>query len=162
MPWICRRDWFLDKLLGIGGYGALADHKLSWGGGDMHIGVKPWLLGYKNWAVPTSSGIHIGPFPKVDITEDDKWTKDNKYRLYGKSGEGPHTIGFLVSCYVLGGVSMMERNAKAITERFGRYLNVQDWWDRAIEYGREEKSWLDSRKIMGFNKLLEVQPWNTQ
>ncbi|MCK4821931.1 glycosyltransferase family 2 protein, partial [bacterium] len=52
MPWICRREWFLNKETGIGGYGSLAEHKVSWGGGDMFIGLKPWLLGFKNWAVP--------------------------------------------------------------------------------------------------------------
>src|SRR4030066_216182 len=54
MPWICRRPWFLDKDQGLNGYGALDQHRVSWGGGDMHIGVKPWLLGFKNWAVPSN------------------------------------------------------------------------------------------------------------
>ena len=47
MPWMCRRDWFLDRDKGLNSYGALSEHKISWGGGDMHIGVKPWLLGFK-------------------------------------------------------------------------------------------------------------------
>ncbi|MCK4443815.1 MAG: glycosyltransferase family 2 protein, partial [Thermoplasmata archaeon] len=39
MPWMCRREWFLDREAGLGGYGALSLHRLSWGGGDLHIGV---------------------------------------------------------------------------------------------------------------------------
>ncbi len=165
MPWICCREWFLNRDKGLGGYGALADHKVSWGGGDMHIGVKPWLLGFKNWAVPTNPGIHIGPFPKVDLGEDRHSVepsdpmRQNKYRLYSTSGEFPHTFGFLVSCYVLGGESMMERNEKAITDRFGKFINVREWWDKAIELGKDEKNWLDLRKVMTFEQFLENKPW---
>jgi len=166
MPWICRRSWFLDKDNGLGGYGALSQHKLSWGGGDMHIGIKPWLLGFKNWAVPCRSGIHIGPFPKIDTGKNpNEATIDSgdgyKYRLWGNSGQGPHTIGFLVSCYILGGEPMMHRNTPTITERFGKYLNVEEWWTRAIHFGQDEKTWLDERKIMTFEQLLESTPWNS-
>jgi len=72
----------------------------------MHIGIKPWLLGYKNWAIPTNPGIHIGPFPKLDTIPNNphatKVAKNNngyRYRLWKTSGAGPHAVGFLVSCY---------------------------------------------------------------
>jgi glycosyltransferase involved in cell wall biosynthesis len=159
MPWICRKDFFLNTL---NGYGALSQHKISWGGGDMHIGIKPWLLGYENWAVPTSPGIHIGPFPADNITKDvvkiDK--NPDRYRLYSTSGNGPHTFGFLVSCYVLGGMPMIERNRAKITEKFGRFINVEKWIPKAIKYGQEEKDWLDSVKVMSFEELLAKEPWN--
>ena len=164
MPWICRRDWFLDKTNGLGGYGALSEHKLSWGGGDMHIGVKPWLLGFKNWAVPTSPGIHIGPFPETDYKDNPNVVSvsgpgEHKYRLWGKSGNGPHTIGFLVSCYILGGEPMMKRNTPSIRRRFGDFIDIDKWWDTARSYGEGEKVWLDNRKIMTFEQLLESKPW---
>lgn len=161
MPWICRRKWFLDKDKGLNGYGALSRHRLSWGGGDMHIGIKPWLLGYKNWAVPCNAGIHIGPFPKIDYTGSSGNTKvgPDKYRLYGNSGIGPHAIGFLVSCYVLGGIEMMERNKEAIIERFGRFIDVNKEWDNSIEYGLEEREWLISKQVMSFDQLLKKEPW---
>ena len=160
MPWICRRKWFLNKL---NGYGALSQYKLSWGGGDMHIGIKPWLLGFKNWAVSTSPGIHIGPFPKIDVDKRNSNSVkigQDKYRLWSKSGQGPHTIGFLVSCFVLGGEQMMERNKKAITERFGKFIDVKKWWEKAKEFGRDEKKWLDERKKFTFEQLLKIQPWD--
>ena len=170
MPWICRRDWFLDRDKGLNGYGALAEHRVSWGGGDMHIGIKPWLLGFKNWAVPTNPCIHIGPFPKTDIPAGDKNQSiisgdplaQNKYRLYSTSGVYPHTFGFLVSCYVLGGEEMMERNEKFLTEKFGKYLNVRQMWSKAIELGTNEKNWLDQRKKMTFTQLLDLKPWDSQ
>jgi glycosyltransferase involved in cell wall biosynthesis len=165
MPWICRRDWFLDRDRGLNGYGALRDHRVSWGGGDMHIGVKPWLLGFKNWAVPCNAAIHIGPFPKINQTTSNPVdcsgeANGYKYRLYGKSGEYPHTFGFLVSCYVLGGEAMMERNKQAIINRFGRYINVDKYWQEAIELGKEEKAWLNERKVMTFEQLLKRKPWD--
>lgn len=160
MPWICRREWFLDEL---GGYGALSQHRLSWGGGDLHIGIKPWLLGFKNWAVPTSPGIHIGPFPKIDLDPKNsniaRTGTQDRYRLWSTSGNGPHAIGFLVSCYVLGGEPMMQRNKAMITERFGRFIDVNKHWKEAIEMGKDEKEWLDSRKVMTFEQLLETKPW---
>src|SRR4030042_1747633 len=127
MPWICRRSWFLDKDKGLNGYGARSEYHVSWGGGDMHIGIKPWLLGFKNWAVPCRPCIHIGPFPKIDMDGKNKnltkvgnpTSDDYRYRLYSSSGEFPHTFGFLVSCFVLGGEAMMKRNEAMIQEKFG-------------------------------------------
>jgi hypothetical protein len=155
MPWICRKDFFEQTL---NGYGALAEHKVSWGGGDMHIGIKPWLLGYPNWAVPTSPAIHLGPFPKP---MNSKASPLAKYRLYKISGETPLCIGFLISCYVLGGEEMMERNKVKINNRFGNYLNVKDNWERAKELGQKEKNWLDEVKVRTFEELLKTRPWDT-
>src|SRR3972149_21538 len=167
MPWICRRSWFLDKDKGLNGYGALSEHRVSWGGGDMHIGIKPWLLGFKNWAVPTNSCIHIGPFPRIGNNGNSNeafLAKDlndhEKYRRYTSSGNFPHPFGFLVSCYVLGGEPMMQRNRKALTERFGKYINIDKWWSKAIEIGTNEKNRLEVRKIMSFEQLLTSKPWD--
>jgi glycosyltransferase involved in cell wall biosynthesis len=168
MPWICRRSWFLDRVHGLNGYGALAQHRVSWGGGDMHIGVKPWLLGFKNWAVPTNPCIHIGPFPKLDnktsdpnvVSVSNRQPGNERYRLYSTSGNFPHTFGFLVSCYVLGGEHMMLRNKEAISNRFGRFINVNKWWDKAKELGQDERKWLTDRQVMSFEQLLEAKPWN--
>jgi hypothetical protein len=159
MPWICKKDWFLYEL---GGYGALSQHLISWGGGDMHIGIKPWLLGYKNWAIPCSPGIHIGPFPSentsenvVDIKKGDK----EPYRRWTESGNGPAGLGFLVSCFVLGGESMMRRNKEAIEARFGRFLKVEKYWDTAISMGSDERKWLLENQKMSFDELLLKKPW---
>lgn len=168
MPWICRKEWFLNNTTGLGGYGSLSKHHISWGGGDMHIGVKPWMLGFKNWAVPTNPFVHIGPFPKLDINPKNpneveivkEVTNQNKYRLYNESGNYPHAFGFLVSCYVLGGEPMMRRNKDMIKDRFGRFINVELSWKKAIELGQEEKDWLDARKKYSFEELLAARPWD--
>lgn len=150
MPWICRKQWFIEHLRG---YGALSQHKLSWGGGDMHIGIKPWLLGYENWFVSTRPGIHIGPFPG-------RHDSGHPYRLYSTSGNYPACLGFLVSCYVLGGEDMMKRNEKAIAERFDHF-NVRAHWGKAKELGHEEREWMLSNQKISFDELLKRQPWNS-
>lgn len=168
MPWMCRKDFFLNREGGIGGYGALSQHKLSWGGGDMLIGIKPWMLGFKNWAVPCRPGIHIGPFPKTDTPSNNpnivstgktEFPDGYKYRLYRESGIGPHTFGFLVACYVLGGEPMMERNKETIRSKFGKFLNIEREWENAKKLGAAEKQWLDSAKKMSFEELLKAKPW---
>lgn len=156
MPWICKRStWDF-----IGGYGALAKHHISWGGGDMFIGLKPWLLGLKNWAVPTSPGIHIGPFPKEKPSHDAKFMARDRYRLYSHSGEGPHSFGFLVACYIIGGMGMIERNRFDIARRFGESLSTDQWISKAKEVGQEDKNWLDMAKVTTFENLLNDPPWN--
>ena len=148
MPWMCRKSFYNEDL---GGYGALSQHKISWGGGDMHIGIKPWLLGFENWAIPTSPAIHIGPFPK-----DARHL--HRYRLFTHTGKGPIAIGFLISAYVLGGEAMMKREAKMVKDRFG--LDAERVWQKAIDYGRDEKKWLDERRCCTFEELLQREPWN--
>lgn len=162
MPWICRRTLWDE----IGGYGALAENKVSWGGGDILIGIKPWLLGFKNWAVPCSAGIHIGPFPKINTPTDKSHQitenfDEYRYRLYANSGNGPHAIGYLIACYVLGGEPMMIRNAPTIKERFGNYINVEKQWEKAIELGKAERQWLCERQTITFDQLLQRRPWES-
>ncbi len=147
MPWMCHK-WLWRA---IGGYGALARHRISWGGGDMFIGTKPWLLGFKNWAVPTSPGIHIGPFPK-------EYTKHHPYRLYSQSGQQTTTVGFLIAAYVLGGEDMMKRIGPTLKERFK--LDVAGHWDKAIELGTDERKWLLDRQKMSYQEYLDTRPWN--
>lgn len=149
MPWICRRKWFIEQL---GGYGALSQNKMSWGGGDILIGTKPWLLGFENWAVPTSPGIHIGPYPNVDGKEG------NQYRVYHQSGEHPTLTGFLVALYVLGGSSAIERNKEAIENKWP-WLKVDKFKDLAIRLGKDEREWLLANQVMSFEDYLNNEPW---
>jgi glycosyltransferase involved in cell wall biosynthesis len=160
MPWICRRDWWSNRL---GGYGALSEHNLSWGGGDMHIGIKPWLLGFANWAVPTSPCIHIGPFPDIKGVKVGDYVRGmDKYRLYGHSGKGPVCLGFLVSFYVLGGDDMVKRNMKSLNVRFGKYFKPERHLAEARRLAANERKWLDSKRVMSFNQLLRSRPWDQE
>jgi hypothetical protein len=55
---------------------------------------------------------------------------------------------------------MMLRNKAAITARFGRFIDLDKWWEKAIELGTDEKTWLDARKVMSFEEFLSSKPWN--
>ena len=55
---------------------------------------------------------------------------------------------------------MMRRNEKAITKRFGRFINVREHWSHSIKMGESEKSWLDKHKVMTFNQMLSTRPWD--
>lgn len=149
MPWICRKNFFRFDL---NGYGALSQNKLSWGGGDMLIGTKPWLLGFENWAVPTRPCTHIGPFP-----ESIKGKSGYKYRIYSNSGHDTNTLGFLVACYVLGGKAMMRRNAPLIAERFK--LDIDKHWNLAVDYGQKDRKWLLENQAMSYEEYLSNKPW---
>ena len=54
---------------------------------------------------------------------------------------------------------MMKRNKDMVIERFGRFIDVDRYWNEAIEMGKNEKKWLDARKVMTFEQLLENKPW---
>lgn len=152
MPWMVRKEvWTAIK-----GYGTLAKERMAWGGGDMHIGIKPWLLGYENWAVATRPVYHIGPFPRP---ADRKLKLDHTYRLYSNCGRFPVGFGFLVSCYILGGEAMMQRNEHLVGTRFKAYIKPEAWHQRAMAIGKEEHDWLRENEVMTFEELKESQPW---
>lgn len=159
MPWICRRRWYLTEL---GGYGALAEYQLSWPG-DPHIGIKPWLLGFENWAVPTSPGIHIGPWKG-------KLNKMHRYRLYNSTGTHNEVMSSMVSTYVLGGEESLRKYGWIMLRKMrGSPEKCKNWFDERMEsylpdvkrMGDREKKWLDERRVMTFEEMLEKQPWNS-
>ena len=120
----------------------------------MYLGIKPWLLGFENWAVPTRPAYHIGPFP--DIVRDENY----QYRLYRKSGRGIGCLGYLVASYVLGGEKMMKRNKKAIETRYPHF-SVDRFWRQAIKVGRAEREWMLANQVRTFDELLENPPWES-
>jgi glycosyltransferase involved in cell wall biosynthesis len=151
-PWICRRDWYLNIL---NGYGAIAYNHLAWGGAEMHQEVKAILLGYENWAIPSSPVIHIGPFNKriVELTP-------YKYRVYCKSGEYPAGLGILVAFYVWGGDDMKKEAYKIADRLKNRHgLCIDEWWDTARTLGESERQWLSQKQVMTYWEMMENKPW---
>jgi hypothetical protein len=150
MPWICKKEWYLNELRG---YGALSEHHLSWGGGDMHLGVKPWLLGWENWAILSRPLIHIGPFKGLM----------GEYRQYSKSGETEYFLGFLVSSYVLGGEAMLNRNLPFVYNRFKKFGFKYDdeVISRAKKLGMREYKRIREDRVTTFLDLLKNRPWDS-
>jgi hypothetical protein len=154
MPWICRREWYLDTLKG---YGSHSDHNISWGGAELLQQVKSWMLGYEQWALPTDPIIHIGPYTPEVIK-----TGQYKYRTYTANGNQPHGFGVLLAFYVLGGPDAGYKHAKLCEERIkNRHgISIDDYWPKACELGHAEHEWLMANKKWDYLELLEKQPWN--
>ena len=153
MPWICRREWYLNTLRG---YGTHATKSLSWGGAELLQQIKSWMLGYEQWGIKTDPVIHIGPYTPEVVK-----TGQYKYRTYGKSGFGPHGLGVLVAFYVLGGKEGY-RHAMLCNDRIKNrhHFTVPERWPQAKELGHEEHVWLNENKKWGYLELLEkAKPW---
>lgn len=152
MPWICRRDWYLNTLKG---YGTHATYAMSWGGAELLQQIKSWMLGYEQWGIVTDPIIHIGPY-----TPDIVKTGQYKYRTYAKSGFGPHGLGVLTAFYVLGGKDGYKHALKCDERIQNRHkISVHSHWKQAMEIGKEEHEWLDKNKKYGYIELLETKPW---
>lgn len=153
MPWICRREWFLNTLRG---YGTHATERLSWGGAEQLMQVKSLMLGYENWSIPTDPVIHIGPYTPEVIK-----TGQYKYRTYGPNGNKPHGFGVLVAYAVLGGPVVGRNHAQLGWRQFvNRHkFKPMDRWDEVWEMSKPEYEWLQERKVYGYEQLLIERPW---
>jgi len=154
MPWICRRDWYLEKLRG---YGAHADHMISWGGAELLQQMKSLMLGYENWSIITDPVVHIGPYTPEVIK-----TGQYKYRTYGANGNKPHGFGILLAYAVLGGPIEGYKHAKIGEEAFTNrhHIKVDDYWQEAVRLSADEHNWLMDNKKYGYLEILKEQPWN--
>jgi hypothetical protein len=153
MPWICRREWFLNTLRG---YGTHATERLSWGGAEQLMQVKSLMLGYENWAIPTDPVAHIGPY-----TPDVIKTGQYKYRTYGAHGNKPHGFGVLVSYAVHGGPVVGKAHAQLGMRQFVNRHKFKplERWDEVWEMAKPEYEWLNERKVYGYEQLLREKPW---
>jgi glycosyltransferase involved in cell wall biosynthesis len=156
MPWICRREWFIDTL---NGYGTHAEARLSWGGAEQLMQMKSLMMGYENWAIPTDPVAHIGPYTPEVIK-----TGQYKYRTYGANGNFPHGFGVLVSYAVLGGPKDGYKHAKLGEEAFSNRhkIKVDDYWPKVLEVAAAEHEWLQGRTKYGYLEILKDKPWEVK
>lgn len=154
MPWICRRDWYLNTLKG---YGSHSTHSLSWGGAEMLQQIKSWMLGFEQWGIITDPIVHIGPYTPEVVK-----TGQYKYRVYGNSGHGPHGLGVLVAFAVLGGPDVGFQHAKLCEDRIKHRhgISVEEKWPEVMNLARDEHLWLMEHKKYDYLELLEKKPWN--
>lgn len=154
MPWICRRNWYLNTLRG---YGSHSDHMISWGGAELIQQVKSLMLGYDNWAIISDPVAHIGPYTPAVIK-----TGQYKYRTYGANGNKPHGFGILLGYMVIAGPNEGYRLAKLGEKQFhSRHkIKVDDYWKEAVRLGTEEHNWLMKNKKYSYNELINKKPWN--
>ena len=112
------------------------------------------LLGYENWAIPTSPQYHIGPF------SERVQRLGNGYRLYGNSGKGKVGIGILAAFYALGGDDAKQECAKAnegLKDQYG--ITTETHWDEAKEFAHE--TWLKNkdRFKITLGEFIKKQNW---
>ena len=121
----------------------------------MYLGLKTWILGYENWAVPTRAAIHIGPLPSIA-------RKFWKYRRYSNSGIGLPGVGFMIALYAIGGDKLVE------TEKFKNFLNdrfsidTEKHKDYAKEIAEEERQHINKVKAIEFNAMWDSPPWKSE
>jgi glycosyltransferase involved in cell wall biosynthesis len=153
MPWICRREWFLDTLQG---YGTHAWERMSWGGAEELMQVKSLMLGYDNWAIATDPVAHIGPYTPSVVK-----TGQYKYRTYGAHGNFPHGFGVLCARYIVAGPELGYQLSKAGEEQFvNRHkIKIDDYWDKVAKVSHKEYEWLDKNKKYSYMELINEKPW---
>ena len=147
MPYIIRKSIYED----IGGMGCCADHALGWGV-LRYLGMKPWLLGYENWAIPTGVTYHFGEWPESA-------RELMKYRTYKKSGEGRAGIAYAVAAYVMGGEEFLrEQYEPAKLSRFCG--DLESAVTEAIRIGCLDREWIMRTQTISLQELMANPPWN--
>lgn len=141
MPWICTKTFWND----IRGYGFISDHKMAWGGAEVYLAIKPWIMGYDSYGIPCRPGIHIGPYRNM---------KDfYRYRSWGRSGNHGLYSALIVASFVLGEKSIPNRITK-LSPGASNWTN--DFWPKAIELGKAEKAWLDKRTVRSVDSYFNT------
>lgn len=146
MPYVVRRATYEA----IGGLGCCAEHALGWGV-LRYLGMKPWLLGYENWAVPEGVVYHFGEWPKTvrELVP---------YRTYQTSGEGRPGIAYAVAAYVMGGEEFLRSEYEwSALSRFSG--NVEEAVAEAKRIGGRDREWILANQKISLQELLANPPW---
>ena len=146
MPYMVRRDVWLD----MNGLGCCAEHKLGWGV-LAYIGIKAWMLGYENWAIPCGVVYHFGEWPEIVKPHAN-------YRTYQISGHHPG-LGKAVALYVFGGEeALREQYEPCALGRFFR--SVEQALAECERVGADDREWVLERQVRTWDQLFNEPPWD--
>lgn len=145
MPHMIRKSTYEA----MGGLGCCAEHRLGWGI-MRYLGMKPWLMGYENWAIPEGVVYHFGEWPE-------EVRKYARYRTYKKSGEGSVGTTVAVTAYVFGGEAFLRQEHALHLQRF--FPTPEAALEVAKKYGEEERQWLLKNQKRSLEELFETAPW---
>lgn len=149
MPYLIRKDVWHE----IGGFGCCAEHGLGWGVLP-YIGIKTWVYGFENWAIPDGVVYHFGEWPEIVA-------KHAKYRTYQNSGHHPG-LGRAVALHVFGDEEMI-RQQFAANKSFGRYFKSADEAvEKAREIGEVERNIRITKNMPSLRVLLSNPPWEQE
>jgi len=134
----------------IGGFGCCAEHNLGWGVLP-YIGIKTWICGYENWAIPGGVVYHFGEWPEIVA-------KHAKYRTYQNSGAHPG-LGRAVALYVFGDEEMIRQQFDK-NKSFGRFFKSADEAiSQAKIVGEVERQDMLTKQLPRLRDILNNPPW---
>ena len=148
VPWICSKETYQK----MGGFGALAEHNLT-PFGDPYLGIKAWILGYENWAVPTRPAIHFGKFPQIEGMEG--------FRLAGNVGNYNQMTTAAVTAYVFDARDYAHYFLRVGMDKDADKIELGVKWEVIEELASKDRKWVDENKVMSFEELLARKPWDT-
>jgi len=141
-PFGFRKDFYQE----INGYGALSEHKFSWGGGDAYLGIKSLMFGKTNYLIKNFIGIHIGPF------KDDPFLyKSSEYeRIDNKA----RWVGILVAGYILGGEELLQARVNRVRRRLEKFENFDERFLHNVRMlGESERRWIRENAKLTFKEV---------
>ena len=146
MPYMIRRETWKA----IGGLGCCAEHRLGWGV-LAYIGIKPWLFGFENWAIPDGVVYHLGEWP-------DSAKAHINYRVYDDGGLKPG-LGKAVALYAFGGETLLRREFSSCKlERY--FASVDDAVQSAATVAAKEHALMAEKQTIAFDDLIKSKPWD--
>lgn len=146
MPYMVKKETWLS----MRGFGCCAEHKLGWGV-LAYIGIKSWILGYENWAIPCGVVYHFGEWPEIVKPYAN-------YRTYQISGHHPG-LGKALALYVFGG-------PKALVDEYdscdlGRFFkSPQQALAECERIGSMDREWILENQIISWDELFSNPPWD--
>ena len=147
MPYMIRRDVWEA----IGGLGCCAKHRIGWGV-MRYIGIKTWIMGYENWAIPEGVTYHFGEWPKPvrSLT---------RYRTY--KGSGDHRIGIAnaIAPYVFGGEELLRAEFDRINLAPCFRGGVEQALAEVRPLAEEERIWIKQHRKWSLQELVQAAPW---
>ena len=146
MPYLIRKDVYEA----IGGLGCLVEHRAGWGV-LRYIGMKPWLLGYENWAIPQGVVYHFGEWPESARAFA-------KYRTYQCSGDMRPGWPYAVAAYVLGGEEFLREEYEPAG--MGRYFqSVESAVTESKRIGERDRQVILATQVRSLQDLFANPPW---
>lgn len=148
-----RRDWWLNVHKG---YGFFAKRKLAWGGGEFYVSIKSWLLGYENWAIPTSPIYHIGPFNHYV-----ERVSGYRYRMYVNDGAIRRGVGIVAAFYALAGPEDGYKFALTAEAGLKKHHNitVDECWDEASKLAQKDWEYIQANQKYTLREFWENRIW---
>ena len=114
-----------------------------YGGGEMYLDLKWWLMGGKSVCEPSAVGYHLSAGRGYSYHNDDLM----------------HNM--MLCAYTLGGLEWAERTFITYLNKPGvRKEKVKELYRQALEEGKEDYEWIRQNAIMSLDDILDNPCWD--